>query len=38
MSKEFKGKIELDMRDSVPDWEPYLQPVAPPGWVRPAAV
>jgi arylsulfatase A-like enzyme len=31
MSKQFKGKIELDMRDSVPDWEPYLQPVAPPG-------
>ena len=31
MSKEFKGKIDLDMRDSVPDWEPYLQPVAPPG-------
>jgi len=31
MTGKFKGKIELDMRDSVPDWEPYLQPVAPPG-------
>ena len=31
MSKEFKGKIELDERDSTPDWEPYLQPVAPAG-------
>ena len=31
MSKQFRGKIELDSRDSVPDWEPYLQPVAPPG-------
>ena len=25
----FKGKIELDVRDSVPDWEPYLPPMAP---------
>jgi arylsulfatase len=24
MSKHFKGKIALDIRDSVPDWEPYL--------------
>ena len=31
MTREFKGRIELDMRDSIPDWEPYLQPVAPPG-------
>ena len=31
MGKEFKGKIELDERDSTPDWEPYLQPVAPAG-------
>jgi hypothetical protein len=22
--KPFKGKIELDIRDSVPDWSPYL--------------
>ena len=27
----FKGKIELDIRDSVPDWEPYLAPKAPKG-------
>lgn len=25
----FKGKIELDVRDSVADWEPYSPPVAP---------
>ena len=31
MSKEFKGTINVDDRDSVPDWEPYLQPVAPAG-------
>ena len=31
MSKEFKGVINLDARDSVPDWEPYLQPKAPEG-------
>ena len=31
MSKQFKGKIDVDDRDSVPDWEPYLQPVAPEG-------
>jgi len=31
MSKEFKGTIKLDARDSTPDWEPYLQPVAPEG-------
>ena len=31
MSKQFKGTINVDDRDSVPDWEPYLQPVAPPG-------
>src|SRR3954465_10089307 len=31
MSKQFKGPINLDDRDSVPDWEPYLQPAAPKG-------
>ena len=25
----FKGKVELDVRDSVADWGPYLPPVAP---------
>ena len=27
----FDGKIELDIRDSVPDWTPYLPPKAPEG-------
>ncbi len=31
MAGAFKGKIELDVRDSVPDWEPYLAPKAPKG-------
>jgi len=31
MSKPFEGTINLDTRDSVPDWEPYVQPVAPAG-------
>jgi arylsulfatase A-like enzyme len=31
MTKSFKGIINLDDRDSTPDWEPYLQPVAPEG-------
>ena len=31
MTKPFKGTINIDQRDSVPDWEPYLQPVAPAG-------
>jgi hypothetical protein len=24
MPKPFKGVVNLDVRDSVPDWEPYL--------------
>jgi arylsulfatase A-like enzyme len=31
MRKQFKGVINVDTRDSVPDWEPYLQPAAPEG-------
>ena len=31
MTKPFKGTINIDDRDSVPDWEPYAQPVAPAG-------
>jgi arylsulfatase len=31
MSKRFKGVINLDTRHSTPDWEPYVQPVAPQG-------
>ena len=29
MSKPFKGTINIDIKDSVPDWEPYAQPVPP---------
>jgi arylsulfatase A-like enzyme len=29
--KAFNGVIDLDARDSVSDWEPYLQPGAPDG-------
>jgi arylsulfatase A-like enzyme len=29
--KEFRGVINLDARDSTPDWEPYLQPSPPDG-------
>ena len=31
MAKPFKGKVSLDVRDSVPDWEPFLAPRAPAG-------
>jgi arylsulfatase len=31
MAKGFKGRITLDIRDSVPDWEPFLPPRAPDG-------
>ncbi|HEY6411757.1 MAG TPA: sulfatase-like hydrolase/transferase, partial [Ktedonobacteraceae bacterium] len=31
MTKPFQGIINLDIRDSKPDWEPYLQPTAPEG-------
>jgi arylsulfatase len=31
MSKRFAGKIDVDGRDSTPDWAPYMQPVAPEG-------
>jgi arylsulfatase A-like enzyme len=29
MATEFQGKIELDIRDSEPDWGPYAAPTAP---------
>jgi arylsulfatase A-like enzyme len=29
VAKEYAGKIALDIRDSVPDWEPFLAPKAP---------
>jgi arylsulfatase len=31
MARSFKGKIAVDIRDSVPDWTPYLAPKAPEG-------
>jgi len=31
MAPRFQGKIELDIRDSRPDWEPFLPPKAPTG-------
>jgi arylsulfatase len=31
MSKPFKGVINVDISESVPDWEPYTQPLAPEG-------
>jgi arylsulfatase len=31
MTTEFNGKIELDIRDSEPDWGPYAAPTAPEG-------
>src|SRR5947209_397878 len=31
MPKPFKGTVNLDIRDSVPDWEPYEQPQVPEG-------
>lgn len=31
MPKPFKGKIELDIRDSVPDWEAFLPDKVPAG-------
>ena len=29
--RPFKGKINVDVRDSVPDWAPYMPPRAPEG-------
>jgi arylsulfatase len=31
MTKPFKGVVNVDITDSVPDWEPYTQPIAPEG-------
>ncbi len=31
MAHQFKGKIAVDIRESTPDWEPYLPPKAPDG-------
>ncbi len=31
MGERFTGRVELDIRDSEPDWGPYTQPTAPAG-------
>ena len=31
MSRPFKGTVNIDIKDSVPDWGPYTQPIAPEG-------
>jgi arylsulfatase len=31
MSKPFRGVINIDIKRSTPDWEPYVQPNAPEG-------
>src|SRR4051794_8722914 len=31
MSEPFRGVVNLDIRESTPDWAPFSQPVAPPG-------
>ena len=31
MAAQFTGKIELDIRDSEPDWGPFAAPAAPGG-------
>ncbi len=31
MSEPFKGTVNVDIRDSVPDWSPFETPRAPDG-------
>ena len=31
MARPFKGTINIDIRDSVPDWSPFEAPKAPDG-------
>src|SRR3990172_5796579 len=31
MGKPFRGVVNIDIKDSVPDWAPYTQPMAPEG-------
>ena len=31
VNKQFKGTIDIDIRDSVPDWAPFEPPRAPHG-------
>src|SRR5438046_178917 len=30
MADRFKGVVNIDIKDSTPDWVPYTQPIAPP--------
>jgi len=31
VSKPFRGVINIDIKQSTPDWEPYTRPMAPEG-------
>ncbi len=31
MAKPFNGVIDVDVTESVPDWEPYAKPILPEG-------
>ena len=31
MARPFKGVVNVDVTESVPDWGPYIQPIAPDG-------
>ena len=31
MKEKFRGTVAIDIKDSVPDWTPYTQPIAPDG-------
>lgn len=31
MAKQFNGVVNIDIKDSIPDWSPYAQPTAPEG-------
>jgi arylsulfatase A-like enzyme len=31
MAKPFRGTVNIDVKDSTPDWAPYTQPMAPEG-------
>src|SRR5215217_8383209 len=31
VARPFNGVVNIDIKDSVPDWEPYTQPIAPEG-------
>ena len=31
MARPFKGVVNVDVTESVPDWGPFTQPIAPDG-------